>query len=171
MKYSIKMKMRLPHNNYDPLLVLDYENRCDRNSIENHLVNRKSALLCSSFDLLHPGHIRVMEIVKDVFHNELIVGFNVNPEGKNPTQSVFERWKQLEAVKYIDKIIPYSSEEDLLKLLKCTDYDLRVLGDDYVGKHHTGIDYEDSLEIPTLYLDRSHGFSTSGLKEKIKSQS
>ena len=73
---------------------------------------------CSSFDLLHAGHIAML---KESSENcdRLIVGLNVNPckGGKYPVQSVVERYVQLSAVKFVDEIIPYNSESELIKLL------------------------------------------------------
>lgn len=117
----------------------------------------------SSFDLLHPGHILMLEDCKK-YCDYLIVGFNVAPINKICIQSVYERYKQLSAIKYIDQIIPYSSEEDLLKILKSESIDIRFLGEDYVEKDFTG----KNLNIKIHYNPRKHDFSTTELKERLK---
>jgi glycerol-3-phosphate cytidylyltransferase len=77
---------------------------------------------CSTFDLLHSGHIAMLKEAKEQC-DWLIVGLLSDPtidraEIKNkPIQSLFERWMQLEAVKYVDQIIPFESEQDLYDML------------------------------------------------------
>jgi glycerol-3-phosphate cytidylyltransferase len=124
----------------------------------------KVGFTASSFDMLHAGHILMLEECKR-HCDYLIVGFNVSPENKNCIQGAFERYTQIKAVKYIDEILPYSSEEDLMNLLKSKDIDVRFLGEDYVGKPYTG----NELNIPVVYTKRRHNFSSSGLVKKIKS--
>ncbi len=117
----------------------------------------------SSFDLLHAGHI---EMLKDCKENcdYLIVGLNLNPTNKAAVQSVMERFVQLQGCKYIDEIIPYESEQDLENLLLLKFIDRRFLGEDYINRKFTG----DHLDIEIHYNDRSHGFSTSELRERCK---
>jgi len=117
----------------------------------------------SSFDLLHAGHI---EMLKDCKENcdYLIVGLNLNPTNKAAVQSAMERFVQLQGCKYIDEIIPYESEQDLENLLLLKVIDRRFLGEDYINRKFTG----DHLDIEIHYNDRSHGFSTSELKDRCK---
>ena len=99
----------------------------------------------------------------------LIVGLQTDPtidrlkEKNKPIQSLEERRIQLEAVKYIDEIIIYDSEDDLYELLKKINPDVRILGTDYKNKKFTG----QNLNIKTYYHKRNHNFSTSNLREKI----
>ena len=103
----------------------------------------------------------------------LIVGLQTDPtidrpQTKNkPIQSIEERTIQLKAVKYIDKIITYSTEEELYHLLKEINPDIRILGSDYKNKSFTGND----LNIKIYYHDRDHNFSTTSIREKIISKS
>jgi len=130
----------------------------------------KIGLLCSSFDLMHIGHLRTLEVASEQCE-KIIVCLNVVPENgwKNkPVQSVYERYKKLSMCKNISKIIPYESEEDLLLLLQTTTYDVRILGEDYLGREWTGIGYEACMGIKTLYIDRSHGKSSTELKNRVK---
>ena len=126
---------------------------------------------CSSFDLLHAGHILMLEDAKKQC-DYLIVGLQTDPtidrpQDKNkPIQSLKERKIQLEAVKYIDEIIEYSTEKELYKLLKKINPDIRILGSDYKEKSFTG----DDLNIKIYYHERNHNFSSTNLRKKITSK-
>lgn len=120
---------------------------------------------CSSFDLLHAGHIAMLKESRDNC-DYLIVGLNVNPckNGRFPVQNVVERYTQLSAVSYVNEIIPYNSESELIDLLQLYNPDIRFIGDDYREKPFTG----DSLTIEIFYNERNHRFSSSGLKQHVK---
>ena len=119
---------------------------------------------CSSFDLLHAGHVAMLKECKENC-DKLIVGLNVNPvkNGRKPVQSVVERYAQLSAVKYVDEIIPYNSEKELVDLLQLYHNDIRFIGSDYKDKSFTG----DDLPIKIFYNSRDHRFSSSGLKKDV----
>jgi len=119
---------------------------------------------CSSFDLLHAGHVAMLKECKNNC-DYLVVGLNTNPfkNGRYAVQSVVERFLQLEAVKYVDRIIPYSTEDELLDLLQVIDPDVRFIGEDYKGKRFTG----DELDIEIFYNSRKHSYSSSGLKKQV----
>ncbi len=70
------------------------------------------------------------------------------------------------AIKYIDEVVTYQTEEELLDLIKFYKPDLRILGDDYIGKRFTG----DHLPIEVLYTTRSHNWSTTRIKDLITEQ-
>ena len=98
----------------------------------------------------------------------LVVGLQTDPtidrpEKNKPIQSLKERKIQLEAVKYIDDIFVYDTEDSLIDLLKLVKPDIRILGSDYLGKSFTG----DDLDIPIHYHERNHDYSTSDLRRKI----
>jgi glycerol-3-phosphate cytidylyltransferase len=99
----------------------------------------------------------------------LICALHDNPSvergSKNrPINSLEERRLVLSAIKYVDEVVVYSTEEELITLLKNKKPDVRILGDDYISKSYTGKE----LEIPIVWIDRnSHAWSTSGLREKI----
>ena len=124
----------------------------------------KVGFTCSSFDLLHAGHIAMLRESK-ANCDYLVCGLNISPykNGRYPVQSVTERYMQLEAVKYVDRIIPYSSEEELIELLLVVDPDVRFIGEDYQGKPFTGSD----LDIEIFYNSRKHNYSSSGLKRAV----
>ncbi len=97
---------------------------------------------CSTFDLLHAGHVLMLEECK-LQCDYLIVGLQVDPsidrDNKNsPVQSIVERQIQLKSCKWIDEIIVYSSEKDLQDLLQILPIHKRFLGDEYIGKEFTG---------------------------------
>lgn len=124
----------------------------------------KIGFTCSSFDLLHAGHVAMLQECKDNC-DYLVVGLNTNPFKNNryAVQSVVERFLQLEAVKYVDRIIPYSTEDELMDLLQVVDPDVRFIGEDYKGKRFTG----DELDIEIFYNTRKHNYSSSGLKQLV----
>ena len=134
----------------------------------NGITVGKIGFTCSCFDLLHAGHILMLKDSKEQC-DYLIVGLQTDPtidrpEKNKPIQSFEERKIQLEAVKYIDEIIVYETENDLYKIIYDLNPDIRILGTDYVNKYFTGID----LHIPLYFHKRNHNYSTSGLREKIK---
>src|SRR5690606_33535533 len=88
----------------------------------------------SCFDLLHAGHIKMLEEAKSIC-DYLIVGLQVDPTydrpNKNrPTQSIVERYIQLKALKVVDEIVPYTTENDLMDILQSFSIDVRIIGDD-----------------------------------------
>ena len=101
--------------------------------------------------------------------DSLVVGLQTDPSldrpdsKKKPIQSYKERKIQLEAVKYIDKVIKYSTEEDLYNLLKKLKPDIRILGTDYKNREFTG----DDLNIELYYHKRDHDYSSTNLRKKI----
>ena len=124
---------------------------------------------CSCFDLLHAGHIMMLKECKRNC-DRLIVGLQTDPsvdrpdEKNKPIQSYLERYIQLEAIKYIDEICPYETEDDLIKLICHIRPDIRFIGSDWEGKNFTG---RHLLGIQTFYTKR-YGYSTSELRNRIK---
>jgi glycerol-3-phosphate cytidylyltransferase len=126
---------------------------------------------CGAFDLLHAGHVVML---KEASENceYLIVGLQTDPsidrQKKNkPVQSVYERYIQLRAVKYIDEIIPYDTEQSLRDLLEATKIDIRFVGEDYKNKGFTGAD----LAKDVYFTSRQHSFSSSTLRNRINESS
>ena len=123
---------------------------------------------CGTMDLLHAGHILMLREVKKQCHY-LVVGLHRDPtidrpEKNRPIQSVEERRIQLEAVKYIDEIIEYDTEEDLVNLLSEINPEVRFVGADWKGKPNlTGVD----LPIKIVYNTRDHNYSSSELRKRI----
>jgi glycerol-3-phosphate cytidylyltransferase len=86
------------------------------------------------------------------------------PEKNKPVQSVFERFVQLQACKYVDEIIPYSTEKELYDILLSYHIDVRIIGEEYRDKQYTGFD----LPVETHYNKRRHSFSTTELRKRTK---
>lgn len=131
-----------------------------------------SGFTCSAFDLLHAGHILMLEEAKKNC-GYLIVGLQNDPSldrpnTKNkPIQSLVERYIQLKGVKYIDEIIVYNTEKDLEDLLKILDIQVRFVGEEYKNKELTGRDICKARDIKIHYNKRQHSFSTTELRSRI----
>jgi glycerol-3-phosphate cytidylyltransferase len=118
-------------------------------------------------DILHAGHIEAIREAKENC-NYLIVAMNCTPDNKSPIQSISERYIQLNAVKYIDELIVYEGREDLEELIKLIRYDIRFLGEDYIGKDYDGKETEQELGIKNYYLRRKHNLSSTELKNRLR---
>lgn len=128
-------------------------------------------ITCSTFDLLHAGHIIMLEECKK-HCDYLICALQVDPtidrpEKNKPIQSLVERYIQLDAVKYVDKIIPYSTEEDLDTIFSSLDLDVRIIGEEYKEKEFTAKRICQKRGIKIIYNKREHEFSTTNLRKKI----
>lgn len=127
----------------------------------------------SSFDLLHAGHVAMLEEAKQQC-DWLIAGLQTDPtidrpEKNKPIQTITERYIQLRACKFVDEIYVYATEADLLDLLAILPIDVRIVGSDYIGKDFTGRQfcYDNNIEI--YYNRRKHNFSTSELRKRLSS--
>lgn len=133
--------------------------------------NKTVGITCSTFDLLHTGHIIMLEECKK--HCDfLICALQVDPtidrkEKNKPIQSLVERYLQLDAVKFVDKIIPYSTEEELSTIFMSLDLDVRIIGEEYKDKEFTAKDICRKRGIKLVYNKREHNFSTTNLRERI----
>jgi len=132
----------------------------------------KIGFTCSTFDLLHSGHVQMLRNAKDQC-DYLIVGLQTDPtidrpDTKNkPIQSLVERYTQLSAIRYVDEIIPYESERDLEDILSLYKLDIQILGDEYRDKDFTGKDIGRKRGIEYYFNDRSHRFSSSELRQRV----
>ena len=125
----------------------------------------------SSFDLFHSGHVAMLKEARQNC-DYLIVGLQTDPtldrpEKNQPIQSVFERYVQLEGCKYIDEIIPYATEQDLVDILLTYNINVRFVGEEYKTKEFTGKQICVDKGIKIHYNSRQHSFSTSGLRKRI----
>lgn len=132
----------------------------------------KTGITFGAFDLCHAGHVLMFQDCKQ-HCDYLIVGLQFDPsierETKNsPVQSFYERWVQLDAIKYIDEIIPYAHEYEILQILKSRDIKVRFVGSDYIGRDFTGKTVCIDRQIDICYNNRDHGFSTSELRKRIE---
>jgi glycerol-3-phosphate cytidylyltransferase len=129
----------------------------------------KKGITASTFDLLHTGHIIMLKEAKEVC-DYLICALHVDPsierpEKNKPIQSLYERYIQLQSVKYVDEIIPYETENELLTILQSNQIDIRIIGEDYYDKSFTGRDIE---EIKIHFNKRKHNYSSTDLRNRIK---
>ncbi|KIO54565.1 adenylyltransferase/cytidyltransferase family protein [Flavobacterium hibernum] len=131
----------------------------------------KTGITFSAFDLLHAGHIKMLEEAKSNC-DYLIVGLQTDPtldrpEKNKPSQSVVERYIQLKGCKFVDEIVPYATEQDLKDILQSFQIDTRFLGDEYKEKDFTGRSYCEEKGIELYYNTRDHRFSSSGLRREV----
>ena len=136
--------------------------------------NRVIGITCSSFDLLHAGHIIMLEECKK-YCDYLICALQVDPsidrpEKNKPIQSLVERYIQLDAVQYVDKIIPYTTEEELITIFSSLDLDVRIIGEEYKDTEFTAKNICQKRGIKLVYNKRDHDFSTTNLRERIYNQ-
>ena len=133
-------------------------------------MKEKIGFTAGNFDLLHPGYIYTFEEAKR--HCDKFIVFlqrdpSVHRKSKyKPIIPLYERYKTLMSIKYIDEVYIYQTEEDLLNLIKYWKPDVRILGEDYIGKPFTG----DDLDIEVIYTTRSHEWSTTKIKDLITKQ-
>lgn len=114
-------------------------------------------------DILHSGHVLALEEAKK--HCDfLIVGLHCNPSYKNPQQSIYERYIQLRAVKWVDEVIPYENSEKDKDAFVSLDYDVYFLGEDHKSDHWELKDKIEESGKEIVYLKRKHGYSSSKLK-------
>ena len=136
--------------------------------------NRVIGITCSTFDLLHAGHIIMLEECKK-YCDYLICALQVDPsidrpEKNKPIQSLVERYIQLDAVQYVDKIIPYTTEEELITIFSSLDLDVRIIGEEYKDTEFTAKNICQKRGIKLVYNKRDHDFSTTNLRERIYNQ-
>jgi glycerol-3-phosphate cytidylyltransferase len=127
----------------------------------------KIGFVASCFDLFHAGHIMMLKEAKKQC-DYLIVGLQTDPtvdrpEKNKPIQSIFERHIQLDACKYVDEIVVYATEKDLMDVLQSFPIDVRIIGEEYTHKSFTGKE----LPIEIYYNKRRHSFSTSELRQRV----
>ena len=132
----------------------------------------KIGFTCSTFDLLHAGHVQMLREAKEQC-DYLICGLQVDPsidrkEKNSPVQSLVERYSQLHACRYVDEIIPYQTEKDLEDILEMYHIDIRILGDEYREKDFTGKDICQERDIDLYFNKRDHRFSTTDLRNRVK---
>ena len=144
--------------------------------IFNHIKKLKSegkkiGITFSTFDMLHAGHIAMLSEAKN-HCDYLICGLQTDPtidrpDTKNkPVQSIVERQIQLAACRYVDEVVVYSTEQDLVDLLLILPIDVRILGVEYEGKRFSGDEACWHRAIEIIYNGRDHSFSSSSLSNR-----
>jgi glycerol-3-phosphate cytidylyltransferase len=131
----------------------------------------KKGFTCSTFDLFHAGHIMMLKEAKEQC-DYLIVGLQTDPtidrpKKNKPIQSIFERFVQLEACKYVDEIVVYATEKDLIDVLLSYPINIRILGYEYVDQDFTGREECINKGIELYFNTREHSFSTTELRQRV----
>lgn len=136
------------------------------------MTNKKEIIgfTAGNFDLLHPGYIYTFEEAKN-HCDKFIVFLQKDPSTHRkskykPVIPLYERYRTLKSIKYIDDIYVYQTEEELYNLIEFFKPDIRILGEDYIGKSFTG----EELPPKIIYTTRSHNWSTTKIKDMITMQ-
>ena len=133
---------------------------------------KKIGITFSTFDMLHAGHIAMLSEAKN-HCDYLICGLQTDPtidrpETKNhPIQSIVERQIQLAACRYVDEVVVYQTEQDLVDLLLILPVDVRVLGVEYQHKNFSGYEECGMRGIELVFNGRDHSFSSSSLRKRV----
>jgi glycerol-3-phosphate cytidylyltransferase len=137
-----------------------------------HADGKKIGITFSTFDMLHAGHIAMLSEAKN-HCDYLICGLQTDPtidrpDTKNkPVQSIVERQIQLAACRYVDEVVVYQTEQDLIDLLLILPVDVRILGVEYEDKNFTGKHECYQRGIECIFNDRDHSFSSSSLRKRV----
>jgi glycerol-3-phosphate cytidylyltransferase len=135
------------------------------------MIGKPVGFTCSTFDLLHAGHILMLAECKQIC-DYLIVGVQSDPTidrpgvKNKPVQSIVERYVQLSAVKFVDEIIVYNTEKDLEDMLMFLPISVRIIGEEYKDKDFTGKSICEDRGIKIWFNSRSHRFSSSELRQR-----
>lgn len=127
---------------------------------------------CSTFDLFHAGHVTMLKIEKQ-HCDYLIVAIQSDPtidrpDTKNkPVQSLYERFCQVSACRYVDEVLVYETEQDLENIFKTQKINIRFLGDEYKTKPFTGKQYCLDTGIELFFHERQHPYSSSLLRKRV----
>ena len=133
---------------------------------------KKIGITFSTFDMLHAGHIAMLSEAKN-HCDYLICGLQTDPtidrpQTKNkPIQSIVERQIQLAACRYVDEVVVYSTEQDLVDLLLILPVDVRILGVEYADTEFTGKSECELRSIGLVFNTRDHSFSSSSLRKRV----
>ena len=145
--------------------------------IFNHVKQLKAegkriGIVFSAFDMLHAGHIAMLSDAKN-HCDYLIAGLQTDPtidrptEKNPPVQSIVERQIQLSACRYVDEVVVYQTEQDLVDLLLILPVNVRILGVEYQDKQFTGRHEGNKRGIELVFNGRDHSFSSSSLRRRV----
>ena len=133
---------------------------------------KRIGITFSTFDMLHAGHIAMLSEAKN-HCDYLIAGLQTDPtidrpmEKNRPVQSIVERQIQLAACRYVDEVVVYQTEQDLIDLLLILPLDVRILGVEYKDREFTGKEECFYRGIELIYNGRDHSFSSSSLRKRV----
>lgn len=133
--------------------------------------NPKIGFTASTFDLLHAGHVAMLREAKTAC-DYLICALQNDPsidrpEKNKPVQNIVERQAQLAAIKYVDEILVYNTEAELLDILSMYHIDVKIMGEEYRNKDFTGRELCQERNIEFYFNKRDHRFSTSDLRKRV----
>jgi glycerol-3-phosphate cytidylyltransferase len=123
-----------------------------------------------NFDIIHPGYVYTFQTAKK--HCDYFMVFLQNDPSLDrankykPVVPRAERYNTLMELESVDAVYTYQTEDELYKLIQFFKPDVRILGEDYIGKRFTG----DDLPPKIIYTSRAHGWSTTKLKNDIAIQ-
>ena len=127
---------------------------------------------CSCFDLFHAGHVTMLKMEKEKC-DYLKVALQVDPTidrpglKNKPVQSIYERYVQVQACRYVDEILVYDTEKELLNLIMTQDMNIRFLSEEYLYRDFTGKQYCMDNGIELFYHKRQHTYSTTDLRNRV----
>ena len=127
---------------------------------------------CSTFDLFHAGHVTMLKMEKERC-DYLKVALQVDPTidrpglKNKPVQSIYERYAQVQACRYVDEILVYDTEKELLNLIMTQDMNIRFLSEEYLYRDFTGKQYCMDNGIELFYHKRQHTYSTTDLRNRV----
>jgi len=136
------------------------------------MIKKRIGITCSTFDLFHAGHVIMLEEAKRQC-DYLIAAIQTDPtidrpDTKNkPVQSIVERQIQLAACRYVDEVVVYQTEQDLVDLLLILPLDFRILGVEYQHKNFSGYEECGRRGIECIFNGRDHSFSSSSLRKRV----
>lgn len=128
----------------------------------------KIGFTCSTFDLFHAGHIVMLQESKSLC-DYLVCGLLTDPTidrpdtKSSPIQTPFERYVQLSSCRYVDEVIPFSTEQEIIDMVLSIQPDIRIVGEEYRDKDHTGKGL-----CPVHYNKRKHSFSSTPLRKRVQ---
>lgn len=126
----------------------------------------KKVITYGTFDLFHVGHVNILRRAKEL-GDYLIVALSSDEfnaiKNKKAYYSYEDRKKILEAIRYVDEVIPEFTWEQKIKDVQEHDVDVFVMGDDWEGKFDFLKEY-----CEVVYLPRTEGISTTKIKEDLK---
>ena len=131
----------------------------------------KVGITCSTFDLLHSGHVAMLREAKTrceylicALQNDPSVD---RPNKNKPVQNIVERQAQLAAIRYVDEIVVYNTEDELRDILSMYQIDVKIMGEEYRDIDFTGKDICQKRGIEFYFNKRDHRFSTSDLRKRV----
>ncbi len=135
-------------------------------------MKKRIGFTCSTFDLLHSGHVAMLREAKTAC-DYLICALQNDPsvdrpEKNKPIQNIVERQAQLAAIRYVDEILVYNTEEELLDILAMYHIDVKIMGEEYRDKDFTGRELCKQRDIDFYFNKRDHRFSTSNLRKRVE---